>query len=283
MFLLQIETVASFVEEVNGAMHQQEWKDQIHMLASRIEGIEPIETPAEEYNDFINEYNSFEITDDILLPAPVYEVPSEAETESASDEMRKHYDEVFARIPLISVISNSRSCCKNLAEEVDHDRLVVTSKTSALSNSASSASNYSIKWVASVCAATCSIGDDEKKRQQKNRRRVPRRILKEGHLKLREAQSKTPDCFCCLMNDMFLIFKPNKKDGRLRIYRPPIRLDRVRVRTRQESTNAFALAALNDFNVISNFYVFSGEVAVVEEWVKQIEAASVSMIKMLQI
>ena len=100
-----------------------------------------------------------------------------------------------------------------------------------------------------------------------------RHLLLEGGLKfkLRDSVAKT-DVYCFLFTDMLLITKPNRRGDKVKVTKPPMRLDKCVVHMLRDGVS-FALLYLNEYHMATAVHTFHGESAKV--WVDHIRRAQV--------
>ena len=98
-----------------------------------------------------------------------------------------------------------------------------------------------------------------------------RHLLLEGGLKFRDANSRL-DVYCFLFTDMLLITKANKKGDKVKVTKPPMRLDKCVVQLLRDGSS-FMLVYLNEYHVATGVYTFHGDAAKI--WVGHVRTAQV--------
>ena len=100
-----------------------------------------------------------------------------------------------------------------------------------------------------------------------------RHLLLEGGLKfkLRDSVPKS-DVYCFLFTDLLLITKPNRRGDKVKVTKPPMRLDKCVVHMLRDGVS-FALLYLNENHMATAVHTFHGESAKV--WVDHIRRAQV--------
>nr|CAH8875208.1 unnamed protein product [Trichobilharzia regenti] len=104
-------------------------------------------------------------------------------------------------------------------------------------------------------------------------RTVQRAVLYGGSLRFKEPPSRSVETVCHILTDLFLITKTHKKDGNdyWKLLKNPVRLDKLVIQRGRDS-GVFGCAVLDDFQNISNLYIFSAGHKC-DEWIAQIESA----------
>jgi len=104
-----------------------------------------------------------------------------------------------------------------------------------------------------------------------------RHLLKEGPLKLKD--SSKMDVYCFLFTDMLLVTKPTKRGDKVKVIKPPMRLDKIVVHLLREGSNLL-LVYLNEYHMATAVYTFAGDTRV---WVEQIKQAQEAYKEMRQL
>ncbi|XP_059178765.1 pleckstrin homology domain-containing family G member 5-like isoform X3 [Physella acuta] len=101
---------------------------------------------------------------------------------------------------------------------------------------------------------------------------LPRCLLFQSSLRMKEAQTPKLDVECLLFTDLILICKPNRKADRFKIIRPPMRLDQLVV-SELKDKGSFLLIYINEYSVPISAFTFHSETGAIRGWLEKFREA----------
>ncbi|XP_074655235.1 uncharacterized protein LOC141908875 isoform X2 [Tubulanus polymorphus] len=100
----------------------------------------------------------------------------------------------------------------------------------------------------------------------------PRHLMCEGSLRFKDGISKSVDAYCFLFTDMLLITKPSKRGDKMKVIKPPVRVDRALIHELKDG-GGFLVICVSEYKVAIAAYTFQGQGDQSKIWLEKIKKA----------